>query len=290
MTRRLSPSQLKVWHNCPQEWHYSYVEGFKPRRNQRVFEKGLYMHEKFHVMFQTLQATGHKPGDDFILNFMMNHIQKDLVTEDNIEIMSVVWPLMSKYISLVSPEIDTHMEVLGVELDLHQVWEDIEFHCIIDLAYRDLRTGKIRIRDHKTSEKKNAWTQKKLMMDNQLFHNAVTASLYFGEPVYDVEINFVNTFAYSPNSKVKPSARDLFQLFRHEHNKSAIDAYKANLRLVNKKMDDPPIRNYTAACTSCRYFDLCHFGGRGIDMSEVIESNYKPKETPVAIDNTVTML
>jgi hypothetical protein len=274
---RVSPSQIRTWKDCPQEWHYSYVDGLRLKKSSRHFDIGTYTHELFHVLYQFYQAMPHiRPGSDEAISMMRHRIDSDMADFDidNIDVMSVVWPLVSKYVQYQSPRIDKGIQILGVEHEFRQELEDgLIIHGFIDLIYRD-RAGNIRVRDHKTSANAASWTQDKLKMDEQLLMYALGVAMEFGKPVYDVEINFANT---SQSKKPKPTA-ELFQLYRHQHNEHSIEAFKNNLVILHKKMSDPPHRNYSGRCAGCRFHTLCYLETRGQDTTATINAMYQQIE------------
>lgn len=275
---RVSPSQLRTWKECQQAWHYSYVEGLKLKKSSKYFDIGTYTHELLHVMYQTMKAMGWKPGSDNMVDMMQSRIKADMesLDLDNIDVMSIVWPLVTKYVSFQSSQIDKGITVLGIEHEVRQELDNgLIIHGFIDLVYRD-SAGRIRIRDHKTSGQKNSWNPNKVKMNEQLLLYALAVGLEFGEPVLDVEISFVNTYPYKNK---QPSADELFKLFRHTHNEQAINSYRKNLQRMHDQMLEGNImRNYSESCGSCRFFDLCYLETRGLNADNTRAAMYQKIE------------
>lgn len=257
---RVSPSQIKVWHECSQRWHYNYKQGLKPKKPKRVFDKGLYFHELLHVYYHTV-AAGYTPGSDFTIDFMESRLKSDLASldMDNLQVMQSIMPLVRKFVAWQSAQIDNDIaEILGVEHEFYYEMGNVTMHGIIDLVYRTKSTGKIRIRDHKTSEQKNSWFQDKLMMNEQLPFYDFAISNLFGEKVERVEVNFVNTYPY----KTPPANAELFKLFTWQYSHNYINEFAVNLTKTHMLMETDPIRNLSA-CGFCDYKTLCHLEMNG---------------------------
>jgi hypothetical protein len=252
---RVSPSQIKVWQECQQKWHYNYVDGLISKKERKKFDKGLYTHELLHVYYHTLEA-GYKPGSDFALDFMLSRMKSDLqeIDMDNLHVMKDIMPLISKFVSWQSPQIDNDIaEIVGVEHEFFYEHEGVTMHGIIDLVYRTKSTGRLIIRDHKTSEQKNSWFQDKLTLNDQLpFYDAALSKM-FGEKVQRVEVNFINTYPY----KQPPPNSEIFKVFVWEYTETFNKNFLDNLVRTHGKMTEPPIRNL-AMCTYCDYKVLCH--------------------------------
>jgi len=276
---RVSPSQIKTWKECEQAWYYSYIEGLRLNRGAKHFDIGTYAHELCHVIYQYMKAfPSVKAGSDEIKDMLVNRIDQDResMTLENMDVMKIVWPLLSQYCSVQTSKIDKGISIIGVEHEVRQeIAPGLIAHGFIDLVYRDA-AGQIRVRDHKTSAQKNSWNNNKVKMNEQLLLYALALSQEFDEPVYAVEISFINTYQYGPKSK-KPTYDELFKLFRHVHNEQAMKTFKHNLIRTHDRMlesETNPLRNYSESCASCRFFDLCNLETRGVDATLTKNSNY----------------
>lgn len=273
---RVSPSQLKVWKECEQAWYYSYVDELKPKMaRSRALDIGTYTHELMHVIYQYHKAFPDvKYGSDEVLDMIVARVKKDIEERnlDTINITAIVLKLITKYVTWQSARIDTGITVIGVEKEFKvQMTEDgLILHGFIDLVYRDA-SGKIRIRDHKTSGQKNSWSEKKIKLNEQFLMYALAMTLELGEPVLPVEVNFVNTYQYA-NNKTPPN-NELFNIYRHVHSTPVVDSYAQNLINMHEQMvavsekKRVPIRNFHEGCGSCRFFELCNLETKGLDST-----------------------
>lgn len=271
---RVSPSQLKQYKECPEAWRLSYGEGLQVNRTRKVFEIGTYTHQLLHVLYQTLKL-GYKPGSDFVIDMMASRIKSDLrdVDADNAIIMSTVLPLVTRFVKEQSPKIDSGIEVIAVEHEFFTEVEGITLHGFIDLVYRD-RAGNVWIRDHKTSAQANSWYNDKLVMDEQLALYAYAMSIELGEPVLRVEVNFLNTYQYKDP---RPTA-DMFKSFKHSHTELSLDNWFKNLQVLHKQMEQPEqYRNYSNACASCRFFQICSLDTRGIPVDGIKKTYFSER-------------
>jgi len=139
---KISPSQMYMWKQCPKAWHYSYVVKIRKKAGKkRFFELGSYFHELMHVYYQAIEQ-GHKPGSDFLVNYIASRIKRDMetLTEENVGIIAQVSKMAMQYVASYSASIDKGMEVKGVEL-ISQVevttpkGHQVILNCITDLLY-----------------------------------------------------------------------------------------------------------------------------------------------------------
>ena len=271
---RVSPSQLKTYKECEQQWYYSYIDNLKPKMRRTVaVDVGNYTHELMHVMYQFLQAFPDvKPGSDEVMDMMMARIKNDVENGnlDSISTTNIVMKLMTRYITWQSPRIDKGITVLGVEKDFMITLGNfgLILNGFIDLVYRDA-AGNIRIRDHKTSGQKNSWNEKKLKLLEQLLLYCLAMQEELKEPVLRVEVNYVNTYQYAGTP---PPSTEIYKIFRHTHTPAVLDSYRRNLELMHDRMVQisegaSPIRNFHDGCGSCRFYELCNLETKGLDSS-----------------------
>lgn len=273
---RISPSQIRMYNECEQKWYYSYVLELKPRDREKKFDKGTYAHELFHVYYHTLEL-GYAPGSDFAQQFMDSRLESDMAgaSMENIDTLASIIPLIRKYVSRRSPVIDNGIKIVSAELEFKLDWEDdIILHGIIDLVYKS-SSGAFIIRDHKTSEQVNSWNQDMLFLEGQFLFYSLWYLLTEGR-VPEVEVNFINTYAYK---KPVPDEQ-LFKLFRYKHNEQSILAFGENLRQTHQRMvDAKPTRVYNKqVCNYCAYKAVCHSEVRGLDTAVAL-SAFDKKDT-----------
>lgn len=287
---KFSPSQLSMWGNCQQSWHFAYVDGLKRKGSKTYFDFGNYTHELMHVYFQLLQQ-GRKAGDSFCLDYIRSRIKRDLrnVSSDNIEIMNRVSKLMEDYILRQSPRIDKGIKVLGVELHMEiplvtPNGREVILQGFIDLLYRDSQ-GNLIVRDHKTGAR-NTWSQRKLELLPQLIEYIIMLEVAFEKgllPDIDVdgkfltgEISFLNSNEYK---KKIPTVDEMFSRYRHTHSEFTVALYKSRLLTrMDKILDEAPERNYSGDCHSCQYFQICSLELQGVDPKHIIAQQFEKVE------------
>jgi hypothetical protein len=275
MSNTYSPSQLRVYDNCPQEHAYSYKENLQ--RTLKVgkhFDFGNYAHELMHVYYQAIKA-GAIPGSDFLIKMMESRVKNDLLAADfeNIELVSLVWPRLLVFFRHQSPKIDKGITVLEVEHEFHVTvvtpnGHTVVLHGVIDLIYRDA-SGTIRIRDHKTGTNARTHSANSVMLDDQLGHYAISFD------IADVEISFINSYLHK---KQQPPIDSLFAIHRYRHTPVGLSVIKLNiLEKIDKILDTKPHKNYSPACPNCQFFELCHAETRGTNVQKLKSLHFRTK-------------
>lgn len=265
---RLSPSGISVWNECSQKFHYAYVRGLKAKEHQKFFDKGLYIHSLAHTYYHTLEL-GYEAGSDFAINFMNSRFMSDMRDSDgsNVATLAQIIPLMKRYVANYSKTIDSGIEIIEAEKEFFVEFEGITLHGIIDLLYR--KKGRIRIRDHKSSEKPNTWKIEEVPLHGQLLHYLVAMELELKEEITDVEINFILSYAYKEPKPIN----ETFKLLTATHARKAIETYKENLiRTHEQIVTSEPIRVYGQACKSCQFKTLCLLEAKGMSTEIALSS------------------
>lgn len=268
-----SPSQLRVYRNCPTQWNYVYNLDINKPTSKHVFDVGKYFHELLHVIYQTLKSNP-KISTEVLSAMISERVRRDLVKE-NIEIVAQVLPRILEYISYQHPLIDKNIQVLDVEFEFKvlvttPLGHEVLLHGIIDLIYRD-SAGVIRIRDHKSGGR-NSHSPRSVTLDDQLLFYAVGLSSLRSSPVLDVEISFLN----STNYKTKKPQSEMFGLYRYQHTPVGIELAKQNiLQLIDKMIESEPHKNYSPNCAGCVFFDICSLELRGQSTQGLIANNYQ---------------
>jgi CRISPR/Cas system-associated exonuclease Cas4 (RecB family) len=232
-----------------------------------------------HVYYQTMRATGLAPGDEFLLATMQSRIEADLaeLTIDNLQVFSKVWKMFNRFATIQSPKIDNLIEILDIELEFEipvvtPAGREISLYGFIDLVYKDRATGTVRVRDHKTSSDVRAWSIEKAQADQQLLFYAAACTRLYGFPVGNVEISFINSRDY----KNVEENEKYFNLFRHSHNATAVERFlERTLQKVDRMVTLEPEHNYSKACASCEYWNLCSLELRGLDITNVMRGDYE---------------
>ncbi len=285
---KISPSQLRMYQQCPYSWYLAYVEKLKKKNNRKVFfEVGNYFHELAHVYYQAVKE-GRKPGDQFLVNYMLSRVKRDITeaNEGNIAILSTVSKMISVYVASWSPILDKGIEVLEVEYNIQAPvtlpsGSEVILNCITDLIY-NTAGGKLTVRDHKTG-KANSWNQYMIPLEQQLLFNSAAYYLLTGDMPLRVEISFINSYEYKNK---QPTLKERFDSFSFVHNEHSILFYIDELKKTLDKMvtDSSPVRNYSKDCAKCQFNMICTQELRGHDTTslklaqfEKVERNYEVK-------------
>ena len=290
---------MDKWNECPQEWYYGYKEQLK-RQNQNTFhmDRGTYFHRLCHYYYNLLR-TGYRPGSPTVRAAMEKKIKEDLkeMTVDTVTLLATSQPQFLDYIENYSPKIDMNIKIVEVEYEFHVLVQTpkgrfIFLHGFIDLVYRDLM-NRLRVRDHKTGERKDTWNQEKAKFDNQLFFYDLAMYILYGEQIDVVEINFIN-LAKKPEKK--------FEMFKAEHEPVQLENYRVNLlKILDKILDSDIHRNYSKNCPSCSFYKLCTLESKNLPVASTISMlfertnrghkpgfNESPKATETVSRPTVT--
>lgn len=273
---RVSNNQLNIWHSCQKQWYYGYVEKLSGSKGTSKFDKGLYTHELLHVLYHTMNL-GYKAGDEFLLQAMISRMEDDVKSHmDNMEMIKVVMPLIRKFVAKQHPIIDKDIKkILGVEIHFSAQIEDLEMDGYIDLIYED-QWGRIIVRDHKSSEQINSWSQAKVDSDQQLLMYCAAASIFLKRPVNNVEINFLNTYPYKEQRPIT----DLFKVFKAEYDPRLIAGFTDNLLAVHNQMVNGPHHRNFSSCQYCPYRAICMSELKGISVELTKASMRKVDEKP----------
>ena len=269
----MSPSQMSYWYDCPQKHYYAYEDQLK-KSNENTFhmDRGTYFHRLSHYYYNLMKA-GYRPGSKTLLAAMDKKMSEDrkLMTSEEVTLIATSQPVFLQFIEQRSPIIDGSITILDVEKEFYVLMQTpkgrfIWLHGFIDLVYRNLY-NRIRIRDHKTSERSDSWSQNAVEFDNQLFMYNVAMSVLYGEEIEAVEINFINLAK-------KPQVR--FAIFDVSHERMELDSYTNNLlKILDKILDKDVHRNYGKACNSCAFKKLCKLEAKGLPTASTISMLYE---------------
>ncbi len=282
-----SPSQLNTWLDCRQKWKYAYVDELKRRSSGSLaMEKGTYFHKLAHYYYHLLQA-GFRPGNELVIQTMQEKIKRDLqeVDENTLEIIRLAGPLFMKFIKEQSPIIDDKIKILEAEYEyfipmVTPKGRPIFLHGIIDLVYRTIR-GSIRVRDHKTSSRSNAWSQEALQLDPQIMFYNLVCTMIYDKPVEGAEVNFANMYDYK-----NPTTNELFKLYRVIHSKVELDTFKDYLlKVIDLILDGDVYRRYNKECSSCAFNKLCVLETKGLSTLGAIATEYERTNRHVTHEN-----
>lgn len=275
----VSPSQLKAWKECPKKHDYVYHKNLKPKARKVFFDKGNYTHEIMHVLYHTMQNSGLPPGNETLVASIIARIRNDVrlhTTALNAEIYNSVMKLMTRYITVQSPNIDRGIRVRGVEHELRfptgkytPDGREIVLFGFVDLIYRTLR-GDYVIRDHKTGSNPRRWNRDTVEADFQLLcYGSWFWQLHGVVP--KVEVNFCNTYKYK-----KGPSDSQFALYSHSHTEEVYkNFYSETLQLIEDMLNSGPTPHYGEGCVSCSFREPCFLERKGVSVGKTIEANYE---------------
>jgi hypothetical protein len=288
MSTTLSPSQLKVWLTCEEQWRLAYREKLKSKGSNPIFfEKGSYVHEIMHYYYSLIKA-GFPVGSDIALKAVENRIKEDISHEidkakaegrsADLAFYRDTTKAIITYIKFISPKIDSKITEVEHEyhLETKSPAHDVVLHGYIDLLYWDSIRKKRVIRDHKTGAR-NVWTNKKVEQDIQLLMYGTLWYILTGE-VAIVQISFLNT-SQASNPKATTT---LYGSFEAHHTEQTYIKFWEYLRTILVRMENPQTLQNLNACGSCAYSRICRAGLRGYSADRIKTANfYGPHNKPI---------
>ena len=273
MTYLISPSQFRAHKECPQKHKYVYGDQLRPRQRQTFFEVGSYFHELAHFYYQLLQS-GYEVGSPHTEAAMDSKLREDLglVDFEFHAVMMQVHIMFRRFLEKQTADIDTGIEVLEVEKELHvDLNDEVGLHGIVDLIYK--RKGKHVIRDHKTGEYKASHSQESIALNDQLL---TYAAMYWKitDIVPMIEISWINS---KVNYKNPPSKDQLFGTYHKTLTKEYLEAFWQYTEQYVYHMQTVPVIRYLNdyKCKSCPFREPCTMSLRGLDTRNIIDANFK---------------
>lgn len=228
-------------------------------------------------MYQLMKEMGWKPGTDLILSAILKRIQADVREASkgaNLTTYSEVMSLMTRFIKVQSPKIDTGIKVLGIEEELDVPFtlpsgRLIYLYGYIDLVYKDPR-GNLRIRDHKTGGRVEVWTKDTVQTVFQLlFYGA--AKWLQTKLLPTVEISFLSTHEYK--GEPPPEA---FGLYSAVHTEIVYKNFLEELgHLIDEMLDSRPTPHRSNECTKCPFYDPCRLELKGVSVKPLLATKYQ---------------
>jgi len=282
---RISHSQLGVWQDCQQKWHYSYVEKLIPIKQSPYLQRGQLVHELLAVYDQVLQQ-GLRPGSREALDHVLAFADSDLhpgMNDTELENYVRALAACSRFIREFSPHADEGIKILAVEEYFEMELETPKGNRFIIEGYVDRifsQYGNMWVIDRKSTSTGKHYTQEMILMDNQLStYTAVLRAM--GYPIFGVGIDSINTYPYKDYAKepvdklfkriIAPRADRELQFSLYTYGR-AVDQMIEHLR-----SGDDPIRRLTRDCTRCQYCDLCLYEMKGISTEMLRTAKFKEK-------------
>jgi hypothetical protein len=280
-TPTFSPTGVALWMECRQKWNYVYHEHLKKASSGTLkMNRGTFFHRYCHYFYNLKQQN---LRNDTIIAAMQSKMRDDVktMTLDTVPVFHSVIPLVQKYITQRSPDIDSGMKVLATE---YQYWVPlttpkgryVALHGYIDLVYMT-NFRRIRIRDHKSGERLDTWSKDKILFNPQMrdYDLALSLSNPWNLPVEGVEISWVNTKEYPPNSKAK--GQDVpWELYTGFYSQVQRDEYLTSLlHKIDLMLDGDVYRTYNKDCDKCIYFPICYREEKGLPTAATISTQYE---------------
>lgn len=271
----VSPSQFRAHKDCTQLHKYVYGMNLRPVGENRKMAKGTYFHELAHFYYQLIKS-GYEIGSPHTLAAMDTKLSNDLqdIDAQYAGVVLAVHLMFRRYLERRTKEIDQGIEIIEVEKKLEYVFPGTThgIQGIADLIYRNKITKKLTLRDHKTGENQNAYSDEALLYEDQLMTYAVLLWLETGE-VPSIEISWINA---KVDYKTPPTNDQLFRMYRKELTKDLLEAWWTYLQeYVYYMRTVPVIRSMNAwKCKKCDFRDPCLFEMKGLDAGNILKANF----------------
>lgn len=284
----ISPSRLSVFRECPKKYDYQYNQELsKISLPTKTFDKGNYFHELCHVYYRYIQS-GVRVGSQTAVTLMKDRIKEDLgrnFTPERLTLFSTISKQFVHYVEKRSPEIDSDIEVLGVEEAIKVPVElpsgrMVYLGGIADLVYKRRVQGEwvYKIRDHKTDtsgQQKSIFDSGGAELSEQLLHYATAKFVETGIP-HSVEISWINTKDFKTKT---PSYEESFALFPGYHSEVALSNFLGvTLQVIDQMLDSPALPHYDVkVCKYCPFRLPCIGERRGVPADRILAFKYVPR-------------
>ena len=206
--RRISFSQLSMYHTCQKQWELKYIKKLEKSEGNISFVFGTAFHETLQEYLTTLYLKGVKQAD--WINFrevLSANIRAEYLKtvgdgehfatahelgeclEDGVAILEWIQRRRRQYFPT------KNMELIGVELDLcipaSEKNPSVYWYGFIDLVLRDTSTNTIYLYDIKTSRMGwNKWQKADKLKAAQLIAYKTYFAKQFKIPVDNIEVEF----------------------------------------------------------------------------------------------------
>jgi hypothetical protein len=283
---RISHSQLGVWQDCQQKWHYGYVDKLTSKEPHANLQRGTLVHELLAVYDQFLMQgarQGSREALDAVLQFASDDISPRMV---GVELENYTRALAAcvRFIRDFSPAADKYIQVKAVE-------EYFEAELVtprgrpfilegyIDRMYMD--TGRFWVLDRKSSSTGRHYNMEQIWLDNQLSTYAAVLKFALGYDVFGVAIDSINTYPYKEYAK-EPVDKLFKRIVAPRSDRELRFSLHTYGRAVDGMIDymesgEEPMRRLTRDCTFCQFHDLCLFTMKGLPIDGIIQSRFVKK-------------
>lgn len=280
---KVSHSQLQVWGACEQKWYYSYQLGLQPKTRAHYFSTGDFTHKGLEVVY-----TARKEGlswDETIQKLIASWRETaPAMMKENLESFNKATRILKRYVSQFAPKADAGMRILGVELHFEVEIKTPGGNTVTVEGYIDLLVelnGVLYAWDHKTMGS-SFWTQEEAMLDPQ-FGIYTLALRMMGYPVKGFIINQLNVYNYAnfdkePNTKLFKRL-ETYRTDEHLRGIANNVGMMADSLIEKREGRKPLIRHLSkTTCKGCIFRQPCLYELKGINIDNIIASDYKPKE------------
>lgn len=283
---KVSHSQLQAFDRCHFAWHLNYERGIVPVETKSYFDLGSYIHKLLQAYYLGIKD-GLEPKDAYEGVKELGALQIAMADTniDALEIATKGLHLVRRYVFEYAQYHDKGWTILGVEHHFEIPFVSpggINFllEGYVDLVYQR-PDGKIWIVDHKTANgANNFYTDIQILMDPQL-PTYVAGLRQEGKDIFGITYNLLNTYSYKDFNDV--DHEKLFKRMDTYRIPKELDNQVKQLGLavdemVNVKISNSRRRSLRRDCDRCAYQEPCLLDMKGIDVTPVLEANYKLKD------------
>jgi hypothetical protein len=283
---RISHSQLGVWQDCQQKWHYGYVDKITSVKPSDALQRGSLVHELLAVYDQFLMQ-GARPGSREALDAVLQYASEDIsprMTGSELDNYTRALAATVRFIRDFSPAADKFVQVKAVEEYFEATLltprgRPFILEGYIDRMYTD--TGRFWVLDRKSSGTGRHYNQESIWLDNQLTTYAAVLKFCLGFDIFGVAIDSISTYPYK-NYQTEPVDKLFKRIVAPRSDREMQFALHTYGRAVDGMIDyvesgDEPMRRLTRDCSFCQYHDLCLFTMKGLPIEGMIESRFTRK-------------
>lgn len=275
---KVSYSQVQTFLRCRKKWHYNYIRGLIPVKENEAMQLGDYIHGKLDIYYQLRQQT--EDALD-LWEMMQMNIVEDAELGKNPEFVARCIKMMKRYILHFAPVVDRGMEVIATEYGFQVELMTPKGRPFILEGYADLiykRGDYIFERDHKTTGKPGNFRTKEMEIYDPQQTTYIAGLRAHGIDVTRGEVSTLITYDYAkyqtePLSKVMK----LEPTFRGGPELDACLTWYGTV--VDQMYDEVEyLRSLEMGCRFCWYKNPCLYSLRGTDEEPIIELAFKHKD------------
>lgn len=202
----VSHSQFQMWQNCPLQWKLSYIDKLRSgdQNIHSVFGDAMHtcLQEWLTIMYtETIKKSNEYDFEKRLLELLKTNYalavekhgshfsSREQLSEFYVDGLAILNWIRKKRKAYFSPK---HEELIGIELPLqYEVRSGVSLTGFIDIVFRDKQSGKIIIKDFKTSGTGwNQWAKKDVPKVNQIILYKLYFSKQYNIPIDDIEVEY----------------------------------------------------------------------------------------------------